>query len=193
VNPELERRLVERAQRGDMTAWEQLYRAHKDTLYHRVIRPRTRNSADAEDVLVDTFTRGLERLGQFQWTGKSLLAWLTRIAINQAMDEGRRSTRHRRGLEIVASREHGREAVRPDRQIEAASDRQKARAEVEAVLPLLNPRYAHALRLRLLEDRPRAECAELLAVKLGTFDVLLLRATRAFRTEWSALYGERND
>ena len=30
-------------------------------------------------------------------------------------------------------------------------------------------------------------------VKLGTFDVLLLRATRAFRKRWNELYGENEE
>ncbi len=45
----------------------------------------------------------------------------------------------------------------------------------------MNDRYAAALRLRLLEDRTREECAELLEVKVGTFDVLLHRACKAFK------------
>ena len=52
---------------------------------------------------------------------------------------------------------------------------------VEEALELLNPRYAQALRLRLLEDRSRAECAEALGVKVNNFDVILHRATKAFR------------
>ena len=50
----------------------------------------------------------------------------------------------------------------------------------------INPRYKRALTLRFLEDRPRVECAELLEVKVATFDVLLLRALRAFRERWQA-------
>ena len=66
-----------------------------------------------------------------------------------------------------------------------SADRRQAKARVDDVLARINPRYAKALRLRLLEDRPRAECAELLEVKLGTFDVLMLRAVRSFRKNWS--------
>ena len=59
--------------------------------------------------------------------------------------------------------------------------RQALRKRIEDVLDTLNPRYARVLRLRLLEDRSREDCAELLEVKLGTLDVLLFRAVRAFR------------
>jgi len=53
----------------------------------------------------------------------------------------------------------------------------------------MNPRYKRAIELRFLEERTRQECADVLEVKLGTFDVVLLRALRAFRKEWEALMG----
>jgi RNA polymerase sigma-70 factor (ECF subfamily) len=52
---------------------------------------------------------------------------------------------------------------------------------VNAALEALNPRYATALRLRLIEDRDREECAESLGVSVGNFDVILHRAAKAFR------------
>ena len=60
----------------------------------------------------------------------------------------------------------------------------ETRALVEETLALLHPRYATALRLRLLEDRDRTECAELMEVTLGNFDVILHRASKAFRTKY---------
>ena len=59
-----------------------------------------------------------------------------------------------------------------------------------AALGAINPRYSRALTLRFLEDRPRADCAALLDVKLGTFDVLLLRAVRAFRAQWQQAHAD---
>lgn len=55
---------------------------------------------------------------------------------------------------------------------------------VTGALATLPPRYAETLRLRLLEGRPRLECAGLLAVSPATFDVLLHRATKAFAKAW---------
>ncbi|GAB5540802.1 MAG: hypothetical protein SangKO_005620 [Sandaracinaceae bacterium] len=60
------------------------------------------------------------------------------------------------------------------------------RETVSAVLERINPRYARAISLRFFEDRSREECAAGLDVKIGTFDVVLLRALRAFRKEWEA-------
>jgi RNA polymerase sigma-70 factor (ECF subfamily) len=56
-----------------------------------------------------------------------------------------------------------------------------ARSRVESLLHRLHPRYAQAIRLRVLEERPRAEAAAELGVALGTFDVVLHRAMAALR------------
>ena len=45
----------------------------------------------------------------------------------------------------------------------------------------MNKRYARVLSLRLLQGRSREDCAELLGVSIGNFDVLLHRASKAFR------------
>lgn len=192
MEPALERRLIARAQQGDMGAYEQLYRAYRDPLFHRIIRPRVRGQADAEDVLVETFTVALEKLAEFQWRGRSLFGWLARIAINKCHDLGRgvaRDDKRRDALrhEPVPS------PPRPDERVSRLADRAAATRQVEAVLATMNPRYGLALRLRLLEGRERAECAERLEIKLGTFDVLLLRATRSFRKAWQRLYGEEEE
>ena len=55
------------------------------------------------------------------------------------------------------------------------------RRQVQASLSKMNSRYADALRLRLIEDRSREECAETMGVTVGNFDVILHRAAKAFR------------
>ena len=52
---------------------------------------------------------------------------------------------------------------------------------VETSLSMLNERYAEALKLRLIDDLEREECAAILGVTLGNFDVILHRAAKAFR------------
>jgi len=58
---------------------------------------------------------------------------------------------------------------------------EETKAQVEKALGLINPRYAEALRLRLLEDEDREDCAEKMGVTIGNFDVILHRACKAFR------------
>ena len=184
-----EKRLIARAQRGDMRAYEQLYRAHKDALYHRVIRPRVRTDADAEDVLVESFVTALRKLDQFQWQGRSLFGWLARIAVNTCHDLGRLAAREERRRIALVARDLT-PPPRPDDVVERLSDRERARTQIAVVLDELRPRYALALRFRLLEDLPRSECAQMLEVSVATFDVVLLRAVLAFRKLWAARFSE---
>src|SRR5262249_61536473 len=76
-------------------------------------------------------------------------------------------------------------------QAERRLDQQRLREAVDEVLERLPPRYRRAIQLRVLEDLPRAECARRMDTTLGNFDVLVLRALRAFRTEWVLSHGER--
>src|SRR5690606_15644950 len=71
-------------------------------------------------------------------------------------------------------------AREPKHPAEEELQREALRVRIDSVLADLNPRYALVLRLRLLEDRPREECAVTLDVKIGTLDVLLFRACKAY-------------
>jgi RNA polymerase sigma-70 factor (ECF subfamily) len=57
-----------------------------------------------------------------------------------------------------------------------------ARQRVELLLDRINPRYARAIRLRILEEKSREEAARVLDVSVGTFDVVLHRAMSALKT-----------
>ena len=52
---------------------------------------------------------------------------------------------------------------------------------VEDALAKINPRYAEAIRLRVLQERPREEVAAALGASPATFDVVLHRAMAALR------------
>jgi RNA polymerase sigma-70 factor (ECF subfamily) len=130
-------------------------------------------------VLRDTFRIVLERIGQYRpEEERSIYFWIRRIAINRAIDAHRASQRARRLEDAVEAeaRVHG-EAVAPDDGVE----RDERRAAVEAALTRINARYAEALRMRLLDDLDRETCAARMGVTVGNFDVILHRASAAFR------------
>ncbi len=177
-----ENAVIERIKAGDRAAAAQLYRWYGDRLYRAAILPRLPNRELAEDVLKDTFRLGLERIEQFQPQGRSVYFWLRRIAINRAIDVHRsharlRTHQEKHEPEETADRTMAQPPPRPDRGQEVA----ETRAMVETSLDRMNPRYATALRLRLIEDRERDECAELMGVTVGNFDVILHRACKAFK------------
>ncbi len=175
-----EQAVVDRLKQGDRTAAATLFTWFSDALYRRAILPRLPNRELAEDVLKDTFRLALERIEQFQPQGRSIFFWLRRIAINRAIDVHRARQRARKlneHIETTIDRTMSQPPPAPDRAPEVAQTRE----QVQAALAQMNDRYAAALRMRLLEDRDRDECAAEMGVSVGNFDVILHRACKAFR------------
>jgi len=180
VSLDEERVVIQRLQQGDREAFATLYGWYGDVLYRQAILPKLPNRELAEDCLRDTFRTALEKIETFRMTNRSIFFWLRRIAINKAIDTHRRHRRDSDLAEAVKAEPHvamHQGLARPDRGLEVA-DTQR---DVNSSLSAMNPRYAQALRLRLIEDRTREECAQILDVSVGNFDVILHRATKAFR------------
>jgi RNA polymerase sigma factor (sigma-70 family) len=184
-----EQALVARAKRGDRSAFGELYDAYAGDLYRKILMPRLGNAQAAEDALAETFRSAIERLDAFEHREISIFHWLSRIAHNKAMDmhraravTGRRIADLRVLLEPLSAPQQGADAL-----MELAVESSDVHGQVSKVLSELNPRYRRAIELRFFEERSREECAADLDVKLGTFDVVLLRALRAFRTRWEEL------
>lgn len=187
-----ERDLVDKARGGSRPAFAELYRAYAPALYARVLLPKLGNREAAEDALAETFRTAFERLDGFEARGVSLYFWLARIAANKALDLHRARATTGRALasfeELVVPL--GEAPLDPGELFELRSDAVRVREAVARVLERLNPRYRKAIELRFVEELSREDCAARLEVKLGTFDVLVLRALKAFRKEWTELVSE---
>ncbi len=166
--------------RGDRRAAGTLYAWYGDALFREVILPRLPNRELAENVLCDTFRIVLERCTTYKPDAdKSIYFWIRRIAINRAIDVHRSHQRSRRLEEALLAESSGEAFAEPE--ADAGLEGTDTRAEVEAALAKLNPRYAEALRMRLVQDMDRDECAQRMGVTIGNFDVILHRASAAFR------------
>lgn len=168
-----------RLRRGDRAAFGTLYGWYGDALFREVLLPRLGRVELAEDVLRDTFRVVLERIEQYRpEEEKSIYFWIRRIAINRAVDAHRADQRGRRLEQAVEAESRVQStSVEPDNALE----RDETRTRIDAALTTLNPRYAEAIRLRLLEDQDREACAASMGVTVGNFDVILHRACAAFR------------
>lgn len=181
-----DRELLERIHHGDAESFGTLYDRTRDWLLTFVIVPRV-GRADAEDVLAETFRVALGKIGAFRWRGVALLHWLSTIARRKALEHGRRSRPGTQAIEdLPALLEIPDDVPTAEAEMIRLEHLRGLRSRVAEVLGALSPRYAEALRLRLLEGRSRAECAERLQVSVPTFDVVLFRASRAFARAWSA-------
>jgi RNA polymerase sigma-70 factor (ECF subfamily) len=86
------RNLVERGQRGEREALEELYLLHFDRIYS-YLNMSVGNRHDAEDLTTQTFLKMLESIQRFTWQSAPFSAWLFRIAHNLAIDHFRASRR----------------------------------------------------------------------------------------------------
>lgn len=185
VDLEVEQAVVARLLQGDRAAAGQLYAWYGERLYRQAILPRLPNRELAEDVLKDTFRLALERIETYRPSDRSIFFWLRRIAINRAIDVHRARQRRARlqdddRIDDTIDRTMSRPPLAPDR----APEITQTKAQVEKAMTLMNPRYAEALRMRLLEDMDREDCAAAMQVTVGNFDVIFHRACKAFRKIW---------
>jgi RNA polymerase sigma factor (sigma-70 family) len=188
-----ERECVARAVGGDSGAFGEIYDAYAERLYRRVLYPLLGNAAAAEDALAEAFRVAFQRLDAYRPGEVSIYYYLATIARNKALDmhrarkvTGRALANFEALLEPLALAPDS-----PEQLLEQESSRQRLGLAVQDTLSQINARYREAIALRFLEDQPREVCATRLGVKLGTFDVLLLRALRAFRKRWEELHVDR--
>jgi RNA polymerase sigma-70 factor (ECF subfamily) len=184
-----ERQLVQDAQCGHLDAMRPILERYAQPLYSTVILPRLGDAVSAEDVLRDTLATAVEKIQRFTWQGKSIYPWLRQIAINKVYDVHRQSRRSRRLAdamvhEVAAESDP---ASLADAQLIADQERRAHKARIEETMQQLADRYRTAIELRLVQELSREDCASRLGVSIGTFDVLLFRAVRAFRKH----FGER--
>jgi len=180
---EEEQRQVEEAQAGNLDAMRPILERYAQPLYGTVILPRLGDTASAEDVLRDTLATAVEKISRFTWQGKSIYPWLRQIAINKVFDVHRQSKRSRRLADAMAHEvpSESDPASHADAQLMADEERRAHRARIDDTLNQLAERYRTAIELRLIQELPREDCAKRLGITIGTFDVLLFRAVRAFR------------
>ncbi len=186
IELEQEQRLVAEAQAGNLDAMRPLLERYAQPLYATVILPRLGDAASADEVLRDTLATSVEKIKGFAWQGRSIYPWLRQIAINKVYDVHRQAKRSRRladamAHEIPAETDASSHA---DALLMADEERRAHRARIDVALAEIAERYRLAIELRLIQELTRDECAHRLAVTVGTFDVLLFRAVRAFRKQF---------
>src|SRR5437660_10074341 len=123
--------LVDRCRRGELGAFEELYRAHAGRLYSLAVR-MLGNQADAEDLLQEIFLSAHRKLDSFR--GEAALGtWLYRLATNQILDHVR--SRAARAGQITDGLEDA--TVLADAGEHRLGDRAIARIDLERALAQL--------------------------------------------------------
>lgn len=161
--------VVERAQSGDVDAFEAVYRAHSAAI-HALCRRMCGDDVEAKELVQDVFVRAWERLRSFR--GQSTLAtWLHRLAVNVVLEKWR--TNKRDALRMIDDPEglaFG--AVGRDVDADAAID-------IAAALARLPKGSRTVFVLHDIEGYAHEEIASMTGIAAGTSRTQLFRARRA--------------
>ena len=163
------RELVERAQRGDRSALEELYLLHFDRIYS-YLHMSVGSRHDAEDLTTQTFVKMLEAIGRFRWRSAPFSAWLFRIAHNLAMDHFRASRRCQPEEEIVESLQ-GEESSAEDEALASLGQ-----ASMLELIERLSPDQRQVLTLKFVFRFSNGEVASILDKSEGAVKSLQHRA-----------------
>jgi RNA polymerase sigma-70 factor, ECF subfamily len=163
------RDLVERAQRGDRSALEELYLLHFDRIYS-YLHMSVGSRHDAEDLTTQTFVKMLEAIGRFRWRSVPFSAWLFRIAHNLAMDHFRASRRCQPEEEIGESVQ-GEEDSAEDQALASIGQ-----ASMLELIERLSPEQRQVLTLKFVFRFSNGEVASILDKTEGAVKSLQHRA-----------------
>ena len=162
TSKETELDLVERCRRGELGAFETLYRQHSGRLFSLAVR-MLGNPADAEDLLQEIFLSAHRKLESFR--GESALGtWLYRLATNQILDHVRsraaRTGQMTDGLDDAT--------LLADASGHRLADRAIARVDLERALAELPEGCRAAFVLHDVEGLEHKEVSEVLGIAEGT-------------------------
>jgi RNA polymerase sigma-70 factor (ECF subfamily) len=158
--------------------------AHLDALYANALR-LTRNRAEAEDLVQDTYVKALRFHDHFE-RGTNVKAWLFRVQYNTFVNRYRRTVRERDargdgGRDRVNESAIGQEALRALIDPEAGALRQVLAQELEAAMAELPEEHAVVLGLADIEGLSYKEIAAAVGCPIGTVMSRLHRARRGLR------------
>jgi len=175
--------LVEEALRGRLEAFNQIVARHQDHLYALVYRLAP-DRDQAADVVQEAFFNAYRNLESFR--GGSVRSWLSRIAINAAMDLQR--SRRRRPSQPYPEFED--ESWQPPAEEKAepesralAMERSKALARALAELPF---EQRNCIVLFDVEGYDYAEIAAIMRIEVGTVKSRIHRGRLALRRTLAA-------
>lgn len=177
--------LVRAAQRGDQDAFEQLVRAHDQSVL-RLAMNLLRSPEDARDVYQEAFLRVYRNLHSFRFDC-SFHTWLYRIVTNICLDQLRRRKVRKEETAVVETAEGPIDRMDTCEEESAAADPERAmwnqelKQRIEGALLALTPRERMVFELRHYQGLRLRNIGEMLGTTEEAAKNCLFRATQKMR------------
>jgi RNA polymerase sigma-70 factor (ECF subfamily) len=168
--------LVERCRRGDLAAFEELYRTHSGRLFSVACR-MVGNTADAEDLLQEIFLTAHRKLEGFRGDS-SLGTWLYRLATNHCLDFLR--SRATRAGQITDALDD--DPTIADAGSKGLAERTVTKMDLERALARLPEGCRAAFVLHDIEGLEHREVGDVLGIAEGTSKSQVHKARLRLRT-----------
>jgi RNA polymerase sigma factor (sigma-70 family) len=162
--------LVDRARRGDVDAFERVYRLYSGRVYALCLRLAA-DPVVARELTQDTFVRAWEALPRFR-ADASITTWLHRIAVNALLERRRGERRRSARVSLADDEEDGESAIAG---IVLAPDVATA-IDLERAIGALPPGVRRAFVLHDVEGYTHEEIATMTGLAAGTLRAQLHRA-----------------
>jgi RNA polymerase sigma-70 factor (ECF subfamily) len=171
---------------ADQATFAEQAMEHMPSLYAAAMR-MTRNKADAEDLVQETYLKAYRAFGGFQ-EGTNLRAWLYRILTNTFINIYRAKKRRPEENDLddvedlyLYRRLGGLEAAQAGRSAEDEVLDRITEGEVKAAIEALPEQFRMAVLLADVEGFQYKEIAEILNIPIGTVMSRLHRGRRALQ------------
>ena len=172
-------RLIDMAVGGDDKAYAKLLQRYKRPVYH-VILKMVRNVDDAEDLMMESFSKAFRSLHKFK-KDFTFSTWLFRIATNNTIDFIRKKKLNTLSIENTFTDDDG-GSVSIDIEDKGNLDPQEEAIKsqkqeiIQVFVNMLPSKYQKLVRLRYFNELSYEEIAAELEAPLGTVKAQLHRA-----------------
>jgi len=169
--PSSEATLVDRAARGHVDAFEELYRANSGRIYVLCLR-MTGDPALAEELAQEAFVRAWQKLGSFRGAS-AFSTWLHRVTVNVVLGHRRSAARRETRLQMVGDDYPGDAVARETWPAESI--------DLERAIASLPDGARTVFVLHDVEGYRHREIAHLTGIAVGTSKAQLHRARKILR------------
>ena len=171
-----EHALIRQVQRGDHEAFAQLVKIHENHVYNLCLR-MSGNAEDAKDLAQESFLKAWRGIGFYKFEA-SFSTWLYRLTSNVCIDFLRRQKRRPSVSLTMEDDETSTELEIEDTapSPEETILHQERTDAVAAAMKQLDEEFRMVLTLRVIQDLPYEEIADILDIKVGTVKSRLARA-----------------